>query len=232
MRAEAEAEKRDETRNIYINNKHNKCENCTKIATTLSGGCPRSQLRRRLERACALSALSPALSPVSLCGELGCCLRWVMAHESKMLNSTDRNVASQRCSCSRRWRHAAASLHELPQLPTAQSVQLFQLAIRNSPIRELPITWPWFCKQAGRRRCVGLQPNWHRATPAMAICLARLAHMATPAANKLSIYRAIDYRRVLCGTCHIASFAQLARYRSIDLSTYQFIDLSIYRLAF
>lgn len=163
-----------------------------------------------------LSALSLSRS---LCGELGCCLRWVMAHESNVeLDWPQR----RRCSCSRRWRRCT-NCHSC-QLP-AQSVQLFQLAIRNSPIRELPITWPWFCKQAGG--CVGLQPNWHSDT--------RYGHLSEPIGAygnscsqqviELSTYRAIDCRSGLCGTCHTAiklcSISALSIYRFIDLSTYR-----------
>lgn len=75
----------------------------------------------------------------------------------------------------------------------------------------------WACSQTGT------------ATPAMAICLSRLAHMATPAANKLSSYRFIALSTVGVGFVALATLqansAQLAGYRSIDLSIYRLIDL-------
>lgn len=220
MRAEAEAEQRkDETRNIYINNKHNKCENCTKIATTLSRGCPRSQLRRRLERACALCSLSRSPALFAANWDAACDESWRM---NQMLNSTDRSVAvavavdadvaariATVANCLPKVFNCFNWQYVIRQFESCQSLG-HDFASRQAAA--------WACSQTGT------------ATPAMAICLSRLAHMATPAANKLSSYRFIALSTVGVGFVALdtlpASSAQLAGYRSIDLSIYRLIEFA------
>lgn len=226
MRAEveAEAEKRDETRNIYINNKHNKCENCTKIATTLSGGCPRSQLRRRLERACALSALcslSPALPSLFAANwDAACDESWRMNQKcwTRLTATSRRSVAVAVDADVTLLLHSAA-------LPTAQSVQLFQLATRNSPIRELPLIL-----QAGRQAAL--------RGPAAKLAQrdTRYGHLSGQigAYGNSCSQQVIDLLRYRLSEsalwhlqhCKFCSISALSIYRFIDLSIYRFINLS------
>lgn len=163
-----------------------------------------------------LSALSLSRSPTLFAAnwDAACDESWRM---NQMLNSTDRSVAVAVAVDADVAARIATVANCLPKVFNCfnwqyviRQFESFQSLGHDFASRQAAA---WACSQTGT------------ATPAMAICLSRLAHMATPAANKLSSYRFIALSTVGVGFVALAtlqaSSAQLARYRSIDLSTYR-----------